>query len=898
MAWNNTVKEYPTYKEYPRDRSLHELIEDQVERTPEAPALIFESRRISYREVNARANRLAHYLRRVGVGPDVLVGVFAERSVEMVVALLGVMKAGGAYLPIDPACPKERLRAMLQDADPPVLLTQKRLLVTLPEHDIHTICLDRDGHMLASEPATNPPAVTGGKNLAYAIYTSGSTGLPKCVLNVHEAIVNRLLWMQHTYCLDETDRVLQKSPYSFDVSVWEFFWPLMTGACLVVARPEGHKDPNYLVDLIVHERVTTIHFVPSLLHVFLEAPDVERCASLRHVFCSGEALPFALQGRFFRRLKAQLYNLYGPTEAAVDVTSWTCQPDGPLSIVPIGKPIWNTRIYILDTNLHPAPPGTAGELHIGGVALARGYLNRPQLTDEKFIPDPFSADPGARLYKTGDLARFLPDGNIEHLGRIDRQVKIRGFRIELEEIENVLSSHPGILQATVIAREDSPSAKRLVAYLVMRGETVAIGEVRRLLESKLPDHMVPAAFVVLSELPLTSSGKVDRAALPPPAFGDDRPNRDFAAPRSLLESSICKIWEEVLNVRRVGVDDNFNDLGGDSLSAARLFVRVHEVFHKRLPLATLLQAPTVRALAEVLRDESRVSASSSLVAIQPEGSRPPLYVVSGVCGNVVRFRSLAPYLGPEQPLYALQPVGIDGSLPYQTRLEDMASHYIREIKTHNPSGPYYLAGYSFGGLVVFEMAQQLSAQGDRVGLTALLDAQEWRYERRMQQVIGNAIKGPRRRTRSKKILYGPGRWEYLRNALRPRRANLICKVCDSLGLPVPQSSITMEEVNRFAAGRYVPRIYPGRLTLLRTRQGQNCLFYQRDHSWLMPDDRQLGWGGLAAGGVEVHEIPGGHLEITDEPHVRVLAQKLRSCLDQAEPDLFREQLGETVRCKM
>jgi amino acid adenylation domain-containing protein len=877
VAPNNTLNDFPTDKEYPRGSSLHELIEDQVERTPEAPALIFESHRFSYREVNARANRLAHYLRQVGVGPDVLVGVCAERSVEMVVALLGVMKAGGAYLPIDPAYPKERLRTMLQDADPPVLVTQERLMINLPENDIRTICLDRDDHILAREPATNPPVVTGGRNLAYAIYTSGSTGLPKCALNVHEAIVNRLLWAQHTYCLDETDRVLQKTPYSFDVSVWEFFWPLIAGACLVVARPEAHKDPTYLVDLIVKERVTTIHFVPSLFQVFLEAPDVERCVSLRRVFCSGEALPFALQGRFFRRLNAPLYNLYGPTEAAVEVTAWTCQPDGPLSIVPIGKPIWNTQIYILDANLQPVPPGAAGELHIGGVALARGYLNRPQLTAEKFISDPFSTEPGARLYKTGDLARFLPDGNIEHLGRIDRQVKIRGMRIELEEIETVLSSHPGILQAAVVAREDSPSVKRLVAYVIMRGETVAIGELRRLLESRLPEYMVPAAFVVLSELPLTASGKVDRAAFPPPAFGDDRPTRDFAPRRSPLESSLCRIWEDILNVRRVDLDDNFNDLGGDSLSAARLFIRIQEVFHKRLPLSTLLHAPTVRDLAEVLRDRSQASASPSLVAIQPEGSRPPLYVVSGIWGNVVGFRSLAPHLGLDQPLYALEPPGIDGSLPYLTRVEDLASYYIREIMTHNPSGPYHLAGYSFGGLVVFEMAQQLLARRARVGLTALLDATEWRHGQRVEQVISEAVKGHRYLARLKQIVYGPRRWEYLTSAIRRRKAHLLCKVCSLLGRPVPSSAVSMEEVNRFAAGRYVPRIYPGRLTLLRTVLSPR----------LAVDDPQLGWGDLAAGGIEIHEIPGGHLEITDEPHVRILAQKLASCLDQAQVDLHR-----------
>src|SRR6266568_4366315 len=384
VEWNKTKKDFPS------DRSLHEFIEKQVEQTPDAPALLFESQQLSYRELNARANQLAHWLRKRGVGPDVLVGICVDRSVEMVVGLLGIMKAGGAYVPIDPDLPRERMTGMLQDAEPRVLLTQEYWLELFHEQSLPILCLDRDWCTLQVEPETNPVLVTQGTNLAYAIYTSGSTGKPKGVPNVHRGIVNRLLWMQDTYRLVENDRVLQKTPYSFDVSLWEFFWPLMTGACLVVARATGHKDPDYLVNLIIEQNITTIHFVPSMLSIFLETPEIEHCTSLRHVFCSGEALPFELQERFFQRLGAELHNLYGPTEASVDVTYWRCTPNSGRSSVPIGRPIWNTQIYILDKHLQPVPAGIAGELHIGGVGLARAHLLRAELTRQQFIPDSFS----------------------------------------------------------------------------------------------------------------------------------------------------------------------------------------------------------------------------------------------------------------------------------------------------------------------------------------------------------------------------------------------------------------------------------------------------------------------------------------------------------------------------
>ena len=401
VEWNDT------HRPYPLDVPLHKFIEDQAEKTPDAVAVVYQSEQVTYKQLNNRANQLARRLRKSGVGPDILVAVCAERSVELVVALLSILKAGGAYVPFDPEYPKDRLETMLRDSDPPVVLTQEHLLDRLPNGARDVFCLDRDWPGLRSEDVDNLPLVVNQKNLAYAIYTSGSTGKPKGVPNIHEGIVNRLLWMQEMYQLTGNDRVLQKTPFSFDVSVWEFFWPLMTGATLVMARPGGHRDPAYLVDLIAEQQITTLHFVPSMLNIFLECAGVERCNSLRQVFASGEALPFELQERFFKRLGADLHNLYGPTEAAVDVTYWACRRDSRQSIVPIGRPIANTQIYILDAKLQPVPIGVSGELHIGGIGLARGYLNRPELTAEKFIPDPFSEVPGARLYKTGDLARFL-----------------------------------------------------------------------------------------------------------------------------------------------------------------------------------------------------------------------------------------------------------------------------------------------------------------------------------------------------------------------------------------------------------------------------------------------------------------------------------------------------------
>ena len=466
VGWNATRRVFP------QDQCIHQLFEAQVEENPGATAVVFEEQALTYAELNARANQLGHHLRGLGVGPDVLVAICVERSLEMVVGLLGILKAGGAYVPLDPDYPRERLVFMLQDSQAPVLLTQERLLATLPETQLQVFCLDRDWGRMAKTSDARLVARVKPENIAYVIYTSGSTGRPKGVVISHRAIGNHMLWMQAAFPLSETDKVLQKTPFSFDASVWEFYAPLLAGAQLVVASPGGHQDPHYLAEVIAKQHVTTLQVVPSLLQLLLDEEVVERFSPLRRLFCGGEALPLALQQRFFACHEGELHNLYGPTEAATDVTSWRCEPDSERPTAPIGRPIANTQVYILDRKLNPVPIGVAGELHIGGAGLARGYLNGPALTAEKFIPHPLSEEEGARLYKTGDSARYLPDGNIEFLGRIDHQVKVRGFRIELGEIESTLAQYPAVREAVVLAREDSPGDKRLVAYAVVEPQAL------------------------------------------------------------------------------------------------------------------------------------------------------------------------------------------------------------------------------------------------------------------------------------------------------------------------------------------------------------------------------------------------------------------------------------------
>ncbi|AVN49553.1 non-ribosomal peptide synthetase [Serratia marcescens] len=648
-GWNRTERDYPL------DQTLTALFEQQVRRTPDATALVSGTESLSYAQLNARANRLAHALIARGVGPDSRVAVCAERGLNMVTALFGILKAGGAYVPLDPAYPGERLQYILQDADPVLLLADAAGRAALGEPATPQLALE--AALPETLSAENPAPRAQASHLAYVIYTSGSTGKPKGAMNEHRGVVNRLVWMQEAYGLTAADTVLQKTPFGFDVSVWEFFWPLMVGARLVMAKPEGHKDPDYLSRAIEQYGVTTLHFVPSMLQSFLaDGQAATRCGQVVRVMCSGEALPAALVAEFYRRLpQAELHNLYGPTEAAVDVTAWHCSREADRVSVPIGRPIANTRIYLLDERGQPVPLGAVGELYIGGVQVARGYLNRPELTAERFLSDPFA--PGGRMYRTGDVARYLANGDIEYLGRNDQQVKIRGFRIECGEIEAALATHPAVREAVVDARAVGDD-KRLVAWVVpavdVAEETLA-GALRQHVSAALPDYMVPSAWVVVVALPLSPNGKLDRRALPEPQGAQSQ--AAYEAPQGEHETLLAAIWRELLNVERVGRHDNFFELGGHSLLAVKLMAQLRRAGWGA-NVQTLFSTPTLSALAQAMSAQGEVDIPENRIlpggaSITPEMlplatlSQPEIdAVVAQVPGGVANV----------QDIYALSPL--------------------------------------------------------------------------------------------------------------------------------------------------------------------------------------------------------------------------------------------------
>ncbi|HYH78631.1 MAG TPA: amino acid adenylation domain-containing protein, partial [Longimicrobium sp.] len=599
--WNRTETAYPS------TACIHQLFEAQAARTPDDAAVEFGWELLTYAELNARANRLAHFLAARGVGPDVRVALCAERGLEMVVGLLAVLKAGGAYVPLDPAYPEDRLRYMLADSRPALLLTQSSLAERFAESDLPVLALDADSALWTSQPETNPDdrGLTPD-HLAYVIYTSGSTGQPKGVMNLHRGLVNRLAWGQQAWALGGDDAVLLKTSLSFDGLVRELFWPLIAGARVVVARPEGHRDPVYLLDTIRRAGITTLNLVPSLLQVLVEEPGMESCRGLKRVLCGGEALSGALLARVHERLPwIEVHNLYGPSEAATAAVALRCTGDGTKASVPIGRPVGNTRLYVLDAAGEPAPVGVAGELYVGGAGVARGYEGRPEMTAERFVADPFGGEAGARMYRTGDLARWLADGTVEFVGRNDAQVKIRGYRVEPAEIEARLLEHPDVRDAAVLAREDVPGDRRLVAYVV--GGAAATAETLRAhLGHLLPEYMVPAAYVRLDALPLTPNGKVDRRALPVPE-GDAYVTRGYETPVGETEAAVAGIWAGVLGVDRVGRWDHFFELGGHSLLAVQVVSRVRHALQVEVALGDLFVRPVLRDFARELDTAARAA---------------------------------------------------------------------------------------------------------------------------------------------------------------------------------------------------------------------------------------------------------------------------------------------------
>src|SRR5579875_3216094 len=603
VIWNATRQDYP------HDSPLHQLVEQQVERTPEAVAVVYEDEHLTYQQLNRYANQLAHLLRSWGVGPEVRVGLCLQRSLELVVAILGVLKAGGAYVPLEPSYPKERLAFLMADSQVALVLTQRGVHERVPQGRVPVQVLEELVVELMQQREDNPQTAVSQDNLAYMIYTSGSTGHPKGVMVSHRAICNHMVWMQSAFSLSETDRILQKTPFSFDASIWEFFAPLLAGACLIMARPEAHYDCKYLVDTVASYGVTILQLVPSLLQAILKEPKVEACISLRCVCCGGETLPVELQERFFPRLTADLCNLYGPTEATIDTTWWICKPREGRLRVPLGRPIANTELYLLDAYLQPVPFGVTGELYIGGVCLARGYCNQPDLTAERFLPHPFSSQPGMRLYRTGDLACYLPDGTVEFLGRTDYQVKLRGFRIEPGEIEVTLCQHPLVRESLVLIQEDRHAEKRLVAYILLHPQPYEDApqslqqKLRSFLRERLPEYMTPWAFVILEDWPLTSHGKIDRHALPlsEPMLPDT--GETYVPARTAIEQEIATVWKRQLGVEAIGIHDNFFDLGGHSLLLAQVCNELQKLFKKDISVLDMFKYPTISSLAKYVSQE-------------------------------------------------------------------------------------------------------------------------------------------------------------------------------------------------------------------------------------------------------------------------------------------------------
>ncbi|MEA2828664.1 MAG: hypothetical protein QOG43_3103 [Actinomycetota bacterium] len=850
-AWNDTAAPYP------RDEGVHHLVARQAARTPLRTAVEFEADHLSFHDLDERANRLAHHLIGLGVGPGVLVGVCVERSLEMVVGLLAVLRAGGAYVPLDPTYPPDRVAYMLSHSNAPVLLTQERLVSQLPDTTATTLCIDRDWPDIALAPATPPQVGFDPEGPAYVIYTSGSTGLPKGVQIPHRALVNFLTTMGRRPGLEPDDVLVAVTTLSFDIAGLELWLPLITGARLVVASRQVAADARQLAALVEASGASTMQATPTTWQLLVN--DGWRGRAGFRALCGGEPLPVALAEALLAR-GVELWNLYGPTETTIWSTVDQVRAG---EAVTIGRPIGNTTLYVLDPELQQVPVGTPGELHIGGDGLALGYLHADDLTAERFIPHPFDPTPGARIYKTGDLARWRPDGRVEHLGRLDHQVKIRGFRIELGEIETVLGRDPSVATTVVVAREDVPGEKRLVAYATAApGATPSGPELRKLIAAKLPSYMVPTAVVVLDTFPLTPNGKIDRKALPAPesvARADD----ERLAPRTALEVRLKALWEDVLGVAPIGITEDFFELGVTSITAARLFARIEAELGADLPLGSVFEAPTIERLAAVLQGGAAGERWSSLVRIQPDGSKPPLFCVHGGAGTILHLHALSRRLGGDQPFYGLQMRGLYGKQAPHGRIEDMATHYLRELREVQPTGPYHLAGYCFGGIVAYEMAQQLVRDGEQVALVAMFNGAAPAYLRAHPGPISRhpLPTGP-----------APSAWDRHVTTLKVEVRKAQIRALVALRRPVPESlrDQAFFRICYRAERAYDPQPYPGTIVQFRSAG----LF----------DDPQLGWGGLPAAGIEDFEVPGEHLdqrEAMREPLVGFVGEHLAECLERA-----------------
>ena len=850
---------------------IHHVFENKAAANPEAIAVVFGNSHLTYRELNEKANQLARFLRRRGVNTESLVGVCVERSLDMLVSLLAVFKAGAAYVPLDPSYPFERLRSIIDDSGLAFLLIDARSTSNVGLSAETVIDFSEHKRQIAHEQKTNLGSTTSPANLAYVIYTSGSTGQPKGVQIEHRTVIN---------LFEVTAPLLRFSPndvwtvfhsFAFDLSVWEMWGCLLTGGRLVIVPRHLLHAPGDFYELVVRERVTILNQTPSAVRQLIYArrrveSSVGHPTNLRAVICGGEALPGAVAKELLG-WKVPVWNFYGPTEATVWATALRVEDSHCCDAnVSIGRPFTNVEVHVLDEQGNQVPAGEPGELYLGGECLARGYLNRPELMRRKFLPKHKDVTSEARIYKTGDWVRFRADGNLDFLGRGDHQVKINGFRVELGEVEKALEQHPAVDQSIVVLRSDENGTSRLVAYLVPSKQyAAATTDLRAFVARKLPDHMVPSAFVRLDAIPVTANGKVDRAALPVPNQFDLAEDRTVVGPTNDLERKLVAVWEDVLRVRPIGIHDNFFDLGGHSLLAVQLFTDLQKKCGANLPLAELVRNPSIAELAKALQKRDSARDSSCLVALQEKGAGLPLFCIHPVGGNILNYVDLSRRLGAERPFYALQAQGLDSRKPPHHTIEEMASHYVSEIRRRQPEGPYFVGGESFGGIVAFEVAQQLQRQGQIVGLLVLLDAtveaeplRQW--HRKVTRRIDLLTRLELREGAS-----------FLIDELKRLPAAVMSRIRggdDSAAVAMPHLFEVVRDTNAAAHAAYKPRPFHGRAVVFRARES------------LWSGD--IGWGALITGDLTVHEVPGAHGTFVHEPHVRYLAEKLRQELRDAE----------------
>ncbi|MEI8233561.1 MAG: amino acid adenylation domain-containing protein [Verrucomicrobiota bacterium] len=859
---------------------VHEFLELHARETPGTPAIVDGDRTVTYRELNERANRLAHHLQSLGVGPDELVGIFLERSPELVEAVFATLKAGGACLPLDPGTPAERLQILLKESRARVVLTMESLAGNLPAFP--AVSLDADRLLINRYPAQPPLTSVGTGNLSRVFFTSGSTGTPKAVMWSHKRLQKDHSWFQRTFQVTANDRFLMKASLAFTPINLEIFQPITLGATVYIAAPNAERDTARLTKHIAEYGITILNIVPTMLRLLLEDEGWRRCACLRHVICFGEALPPELEAAFFAKSAASLTVIYGATEAP-SATFRRCIPGQLPDGINIGRRIGNKQVLVLNEALDLSPIGVAGELCIGGDGLALGYLNAPELTARKFIANPFANQPGAQLYRTGDRGRYLPDGSLEFLGRTDDQVKIRGFRVELGEVEAALRRQPLVHDAAVVARADASGASSLIAYLTGVPPS-SLDVIRQFLRRSLPGYMVPGRLVCVDSLPMTAIGKIDRQALPPPDAAPQHPaSPPLAAPRTQGEAKVAEIWREVLGLKQVGIHDNFFDIGGHSLLGIRLVARLRAAFCTEFSLPHLFDAPTVAEQALLIErgtSENRPGPWRCLVEIQRgEPSHAPLFLVPGGGGGTQEFLvygRFVRYIGAQWPVYGFCARGMDGRQVPHTNIGAMAADYLRELRARQPHGPYFLAGECVGGIAAYEMARRLCAEGETVAFLALLDTLRPTFGK----YIGAVAKTARKRflESRQKVLLAP----------LLKRMRVLRKQCVRLGVllgdqwgwmranPFPaRADKRISYIKRVRAAysrtllRYRPKPYPGDIAFFVSEDG-----WQRHFA--------ADWQPLIGGTLECHRLAGDHDSYIRD-HGKAVGELFGACLNRKTP---------------